>query len=393
MLRNIQVTDGWHVVRLSDVAMLGSGKSPRYRNDNGNVTVFGANGPIGLTDTSNFANGIAVGRVGASGSVHCVRAPVWLSDNVLSVEPHPEVLNLSFLYYVLVWAHLPALASKTAQPLLTQTELGTVRLPLPPLPEQRAIAAVLDSIDEAIERTEEVIAATERLRESLLHELLGRGVPGWHSEWKEVRGVGTIPADWEVVRLGDVTQTSTYGTNTRLGSSGEVPILRMNNIQGGELDLSDVRWADLTDSEKGHLNLVPGDILFNRTNSLELVGKIAIVRDLPQPISFASYLVRLRVREDLVNPLWLSALLWSGSCQSRIRRFATPGVSQANINPTSLKSLIIQLPSLAEQEATAAMSDGVGEAIDRARTEKNMLDILKASVVDALLTGRVRVSV
>ena len=73
---------------------------------------------------------------------------------------------------------------------------------LPPLPEQRAIAAVLDSIDDAIERTEAVIAATEQLRDSLLHELLTRGVPGWHTEWKDLPGLGTIPADWEVVRLG-----------------------------------------------------------------------------------------------------------------------------------------------------------------------------------------------
>ena len=68
---------------------------------------------------------------------------------------------------------------------------------LPPLPEQRAIANVLDSIDAAIERTEAVIAATETLRDSLLHELLTRGVPGWHTEWKDVPGIGTIPADWE----------------------------------------------------------------------------------------------------------------------------------------------------------------------------------------------------
>ena len=65
---------------------------------------------------------------------------------------------------------------------------------LPRLKKQRAIAAVLDSIDEAIERTEAVIAATERLRDALLHELLTRGVPGWHSEWKEAPGLGTIPA-------------------------------------------------------------------------------------------------------------------------------------------------------------------------------------------------------
>ena len=61
---------------------------------------------------------------------------------------------------------------------------------------------MLDSIDEAIERTEAVIAATERLRDALLHELLTRGVPGWHTEWKHVPGLGTIPADWQVARLG-----------------------------------------------------------------------------------------------------------------------------------------------------------------------------------------------
>ena len=65
---------------------------------------------------------------------------------------------------------------------------------------------MLDSIDGAIERTEAVIAAMERLRDALLHELLTRGVPGWHSEWKDAPGIGTIPACWEVVRLGDAAE-------------------------------------------------------------------------------------------------------------------------------------------------------------------------------------------
>ena len=63
---------------------------------------------------------------------------------------------------------------------------------------------MLDSIDEAIERTEEVIAATERLRDALLHELLTRGLPGHHTAWRDVPGLGAIPACWEVVRLGDI---------------------------------------------------------------------------------------------------------------------------------------------------------------------------------------------
>ena len=86
---------------------------------------------------------------------------------------------------------------------------------LPPLEEQRAIAAVLDSIDEAIERTEEVIAATERLRDALLHDLLTRGLPGRHTEWKQVRGLGTIPACWDVVRLGDVAGICEKSRNSR----------------------------------------------------------------------------------------------------------------------------------------------------------------------------------
>ena len=72
--------------------------------------------------------------------------------------------------------------------------LRSLPILLPPLSEQQAIAAVLDSIDEAIERTEAVITATERVRDALLHELLTRGVPGWHTQWKDVPGIGTVPA-------------------------------------------------------------------------------------------------------------------------------------------------------------------------------------------------------
>ena len=95
---------------------------------------------------------------------------------------------------------------------LTLDATRSLPILLPPLPEQRAIAAVLDSIDEAIEGVEAVITATERLRDALLHELLTRGVPGWHTQWKDVPGVGTIPAAWEVVRLEDVAQTITSGS-------------------------------------------------------------------------------------------------------------------------------------------------------------------------------------
>ena len=261
---------------------------------------------------------------------------------------------------------------------------------MPPQSEQRAIANVLDSIDEAIDRTEAVIAATETLRDALLHELLTRGVPGWHTECKDVPGIGTIPADWKVVRLGEVIESSTYGTNEPLGDNGNIIVLRMNNIQQGEIHWSEVKRAELSERELNELDLRPGDILFNRTNSLDLVGKIAMVRDLPELTSFASYLVRIRTKAKRASPVWLSALLGSKGYQSRIRRFATPGVSQATINPTSLKSLTIPLPSISEQANAIAVLDGIREQIQHARRECETLQQAKSALADALLSGRTR---
>ena len=105
-------------------------------------------------------------------------------------------------------------------------------LPIPPLPEQRSIAAVLDSIDDAIECTEAVIASTEQLRDSLLHELLTRGVPGWHTAWEEVPGLGTMPADWEVVRLGEACDSIQDGDWIESKDQGgqDYRLLQLSNL-------------------------------------------------------------------------------------------------------------------------------------------------------------------
>ena len=303
-------------------------------------------------------------------------------------------VNGSFVYHHVMTerfaANLEGAATGQAYPAVRSDDVSNFRVPLPPLHEQRAIADVLDSIDEAIERTEEVIAAIETLRDSLLHELLTRGVPGWHTEWKDVSGIGTIPADWDVVRLREVLESTTYGTNEPLGATGNIAVLRMNNIQRGEIDWSEVKRGELSDSELNDLDLRSGDILFNRTNSLDLVGKIGIVREMPDTASFASYLIRLRTKTSQAKPTWLAALLGSSTYQARIRRFATPGVSQANINPTSLKSLAIPLPSIAEQDQVIAVLDGTREELQHVRREHEALSESKSAFADALLSGRIR---
>ena len=189
---------------------------------------------------------------------------------------------------------------------LTLGATRSLSILLPPLPEQRAIAAILESVDEAIERTEAVIAATEHLRDALLHELLTRGVPGWHTEWGYLPGIGTIPADWEVVNLGDESERITKGTTpTTLGrqyTSSGVRFLRVENIaddgtiRGGEprfidqdthnaLSRSILRQNDLVLSIAGALGrsaLITEDVLPSNLNqALAIIRLSAASRVLP----------------------------------------------------------------------------------------------------------------
>ena len=150
------------------------------------------------------------------------------------------------------------LAIGTTRKRLRRSDIATLLFPLPPLPEQRAIAKVLDSIDEAIEDTEAVVAATKRLRDALLHRLLTRGVPGWHSEWKDVRGLGTIPASWDVVRLGDVAEIQTgraVSRKARYKTGVEIPYLSVANVKDGYLDLGVVKTMLVSEREVSRYKL------------------------------------------------------------------------------------------------------------------------------------------
>ena len=404
MASKAQMPRGWRLVRLGDMAdVLDARRIPLNAEDRskmpGEYPYYGANGVIDFIDRWIFDEDddlVLLAEDGGHFDEFRNRPIAFRVEGKCWVNNHAHVLKATtctvggFLFHSLVNKDIRLYINGTTRSKLTQADLLQVEVSLPPLPVQRAIAAVLDSIDDAIERTAAVIAATEQLRDSLLHQLLTRGVPGWHTAWKEVPGLGTMPADWDVVSLGEVIGSTTYGTNIQLGRDGAVAVLRMNNLQGGELDLRDVRRADLSEKESNDLSLVPGDILFNRTNSRDLVGKVAIVRDLEQPVSFASYLIRLRAAKTRANPYWLVALLGSSQCQDRIRKFATPGVSQANINPTNLKSLTISLPSLAEQQTVARVLDGADATLVRVRQERARLQRVKDSTSDVLLTGQVR---
>ena len=275
----------------------------------------------------------------------------------------------------------------TKMPRTSWRHLRGFRLPLPRMPEQLAIAAVLDAIDEAIERTEEVIAVTERLRDALLHELLTRGVPGWHTQWKDAPGIGTVPAAWEVVRLGDVCEPAQYGAAAaaRPFDPSLPRYVRITDLtEDGRLRADDPCSAD--PSHIVGYELEPGDLLFARSGAT--VGKTFLYRTKDGPCVYAGYLIRFRPHPDAALPRFLDLYTHSFHYRRWVASMLRAG-AQPNINATEYSSLPIFLPSLHEQEVIAAVLDAIDHAIGQIRSERDSLTTIKSSAADALLTGQV----
>ena len=205
--RTQQVPRGWQRVRLGEVATLQRGIDlPVADRVAGEIPVYGSNGLLGFHDSSPINGpGVITGRSGSIGRVYYSDSAYWPLNTTLYVRDfHGN--NERYIYHFLSSLQLERFAASTGVPSLNRNFVHPHLVTVPPLPEQRAIAAVLDSIDDAIEGAEAVIAATEGLRDALLHDLLTRGLPEQHTELRDVPGLGTIPADWEVVRLGDVAE-------------------------------------------------------------------------------------------------------------------------------------------------------------------------------------------
>jgi type I restriction enzyme S subunit len=159
-----------------------------------------------------------------------------------------------------------------------------------------------------------------------------------------------VPEGWERVALQDVTHRVQYGLSTKADADARsgVAILRMRNIQNGRLDISDLKYIDPRTVDVSTYRVRRGDILFNRTNSPELVGKAAVF-DLDLEAVFFSYLVRIECDERLIDSRYLCG--WIGSPWGRrwARTVRTESVSQSNINVSRLQTMPVPVPPLAEQ--------------------------------------------
>ncbi|EPO4994547.1 restriction endonuclease subunit S [Vibrio fluvialis] len=201
--------------------------------------------------------------------------------------------------------------------------------------------------------------------------------------------VGAIPEDWDVLPLGKLVRSVEYGSAAKSYVKGAVPVLRMGNLQGGKIDWSDLVYSDDID-EINKYTLQPGDVLFNRTNTIDLVGKTSIYEG-DCPAIFAGYLIRINVVPELLDSRFLNYILNTEFSRKYSAKVLSVAVGQANINGQKLKTYPIPLPpTKSEQDAIATAlsdTDALIVALDQVIAKKSDL---KQAAMQQLLSGKTR---
>nr|WP_276515566.1 restriction endonuclease subunit S [Tissierella carlieri] len=197
--------------------------------------------------------------------------------------------------------------------------------------------------------------------------------------------------DWNSLSLGKLTLSSDYGTSKKTNDNTGIPVLRMGNMKDGKIVLDNLVFLELENSEFQRLKLYPGDILINRTNSADLVGKVSIF-DLDGDYVCASYIVRFKINQEIINPYYLNYYMNMSDSQNRIKTIATQAIQQANINPTTLKkSFIVKFPkSKHEQDKIVKIISTWDKAIELKEKLIDEKKKQKAGLMQKLLTGNVR---
>lgn len=219
-------------------------------------------------------------------------------------------------------------------PRIRSGEIAAAQIPAPPLDEQRWIASILDKADALRRKRKLELELLEGLTQSVFMDMFGNPSQNFRQISEGV--------------VGDLISETQYGTSAKAGSTGEFPIIRMSNITtGGRIDFTDMKFIDLSAKDYDRYTVRRGDILFNRTNSAELVGKTGLY-DLDSPMAFAGYLIRLRLWPNAI-PEYLHAHMNSTFTKTVLRRMAKSIVGMANINAKEMRTIPILLPSRPEQ--------------------------------------------
>ncbi|MBW4523361.1 MAG: restriction endonuclease subunit S [Scytolyngbya sp. HA4215-MV1] len=275
-----------------------------------------------------------------------------------------------------------------------------LQVAVPTYEEQKKIAYYFHSIDIAIARTRDEISATQQLKKSLMQQLFTRGIPGRHQKFSSLRIVQRrvidIPVDWEATKLGSCISKIQYGTNEPSNDyGGGYPVIAIPQVVSPRLELKDTPFAALGQREADDLRLQQGDVLLIRTNgNPDYLAKSTVVSEevAAQHVVYASYLIRVRTDSERLLGEYLNYFLASPLGRRQALAMANTSAGNNNISTRSLKQFWLPRPEIAEQEEIIEILNNLEDTIDATQGVLNQQIRLKRSLLQNLLTGKIRVN-
>ena len=298
-----------------------------------------------------------------------------------------ELINKNYIYYLLyaLRRQIEKDAYGGAQPNISSKKIEAMQITLAPLLEQKAIVAKIEQLFSELDNEVANLKTAKAKLKIYRQAVLKKAFEGELTNTKNII--------W--VQIKDIVNNVEYGTSSKSENDGLVPVLRMGNIQNGKIDWEDLKFSsDKEEIEKYKLR--KNDVLFNRTNSPEHVGKTAIYKSDREAI-FAGYLIRINYKHDEINGSYLSYFMNSHTAKKYGDSVKSFGVNQSNINGTKLKTYPFPLCSLEEQnqivqeiESRLSVCDKIEETIETslAKSEALRQSILKKAFEGKLLSEK-----
>jgi len=270
-------------------------------------------------------------------------------------------------------------------PALNQSQVAKIEIPLPPLPEQKKIAEVLGTVDKALEKVNEVIEKTQRLKRGLMQRLLTEGIG--HSEFKETE-IGRIPKEWEIIKLGDISLDliggGTPSTSKPTYWDGDIAWMTSAHINGREIS-SGQRYITKEGLENSATNLIPkGNLLIA---SRVGIGKVAINKI---DIAISQDLTGVVINKEKAIP---DFLYWIFVNNEKKLKSLAQGSTIKGVLREDLGNLNLPIPPMAEQRKIAEVLGAVDERLNMLRKRKERLERIKKGLMEELLTGKRRVKI
>lgn len=323
------------------------------------------------------------------GKVAITRSSLYTNEAIAAFEiKQPDKIISGFLYYA-----LPTLAYDTDQAVkgktLNKEKLKDVELVFPPIVEQKKIVHALSSVDEEILKSDETISMAEKLKNGLMQDLFSKGIK--HTKFKKTK-IGSIPATWEVVTGGDITELITKGASPKwqgfaYQKEGTL-FVTSENVRDGVLDIDDPKFLPIKFHQKlKNSQLKANDILINIVGAS--IGRSCLYKS-AYPDANINQAVCLVRTNDRVLPSFLVQFLQYPQTIQRLLD-SQNGSARQNLSLSDIRRFLFVQPPLLEQERIIEILSAFDQKISIQKSLKEKLIQLKKGLISDLLTGRTRV--